>query len=182
MLHSGDTVSPSDPRPREDDILSLLAGLEASLARTLSRFRIPAQDAEDLLQDTLLLFLTKRAEVRDPAAWISTTLRHRCIIYWRRRRHALVQTVDEALMEALGGGCEGEQNRSLLACDLSRAIAHLPERCRAILRQRYALDRDGSEVAASLGYRESSIRQVTNRCLSALSAQMVSGGYRGASA
>lgn len=174
-------MSPSDPRPREDDFSSLLAGLESPLARTLSRFRIPAQDAEDLLQDTLLLFLTKRAEVRDPAAWISTTLRNRCVIYWRRRRHALVRSVDEVVMEALSGGHEGEQGRSLLTRDLTRAIASLPERCRAILRQRYALDRDGGEVAESLGYRESSIRQVTNRCLAALSVRMVSGGYSGAS-
>lgn len=175
-------MSPSDPRPREDDLSSLLAGLEAPAARTLSRFRIPAQDAEDLLQETLLLFLTKRAEVRDPAAWIATTLRHRCIIYWRRRRRALVQTFDEVMMEMLDEGRECEQNRKLLGRDLSRAIARLPQRCRAILRQRYALDRDGSEVAESLGYRESSIRQVTNRCLSALSVQMISGGYHGAGA
>lgn len=174
-------MSPSDPRPREDDFSSLLAGLEESLARTLSRFRIPAQDAEDLLQDTLLLFLTKQAEVRDPAAWISITLRNRCLIYWRRRRHALIRTVDEVVMEELAGGREGGQGRSVLISDLTRAIATLPARCRAVLRQRYALDRDGSEVAESLGYRESSIRQVTNRCLAALSVKMVSGGYSGAS-
>ena len=172
-------MSPSDPRPREDDLSSLLAELEVPLARTLSRFRIPAQDAEDLLQETLLIFLTKRAEVRDPAAWISTTLRHRCVIYWRRRRRALVQTFDEILLESLSPGTEAAQTRSLLTHDLSRAISHLPERCRAILRLRYALDRDGCEVAESLGYRESSIRQVTNRCLSALSVRMLSGGYGG---
>jgi len=120
--------------------------------------------------------------VRDPAAWIATTLRNRCVIYWRRRRHALVQTLDGVLIETFCGEGEAAHSRSLLTHDLTRAIARLPERCRAILRQRYALDRDSSEVADSLGYRESSIRQVTNRCLSALSVQMVSGGYRGGSA
>ena len=171
-------MSPSDPLRREDDLAQLLAALEGSFARTLVRFRVPAQDAEDVLQETLLLFLTKRAEVRDPAAWISTTLRHRCVIYWRRRRHALVQTLDEVLTESLSVGQEPEQTRRQLTSDLSHAIARLPQRCRTILRMKYALDCDGSEVAERLGYRESSIRQVTHRCLSALSVQMLAGGYR----
>ena len=171
-------MSPSDPRQRDDEFAQLLAALEGQLARTLCRFRIPGQDAEDLLQETLLLYFTKQAAVRDPAAWISTTLRHRCVIYWRRRRRSLLQTLDEVLIESLDSGVEPEQTRRQLTCDLSHAIARLPERCRAILKLRYALDRDGREVADRLGYQESSIRQVTNRCLSALSVQMLSGGYR----
>lgn len=171
-------MSAGDPRRHEDDLTQLLAGLERDFARTLVRFRIPAQDAEDLLQEALLLFLTKRAEVRDPAAWIVTTLRNRCVIYWRRRRRALVQTLDEVLIDSLGTDAEPERERLQLGRDLTRAISTLPARCRSILRLRYALGCEGAEVAHRLGYRESSIRQVTNRCLSALSFQMLQGGYR----
>jgi RNA polymerase sigma factor (sigma-70 family) len=171
-------VSPSDPRPQDDDLAQLLAALERPLARTLVRFRIPAQDAEDLLQETMLLFLTKRPEIRDPGAWISTTLRHRCVIYWRRRRRSLVQTFDDVLLESLGASEDAHPARCQLTTDLSKAIARLPERCRNVLRLRYALDCDGPEIAARLGYQDSSIRQVTHRCLSALSVQMLSGGYR----
>ncbi len=171
-------MSPSDPRRREDDLAQLLAALEGSLARTLFRFRVPAQDAEDLLQETLLLYLTKQAEVRDPAAWISTTLRNRCVIFWRRRRRVLIETLDETLLDSLGSAAEPEQTRRQLATDLSQAISTLPLRCRSILRLRYALDCEGAEVAERLGYRESSIRQVTHRCLSALSVRMLAGGYR----
>lgn len=171
-------MSPSDPQRRDDGFAQVLAALEAPLARTLSRFRIPAQDAEDLLQETLLLYVTKQAEVLDPCAWISTTLRNRCVIYWRRRRRSLVETFDDVVLESLGAREAAHPARCQLTRDLSQAISRLPERCRNVLRLRYALDCDGPEIAERLGYQDSSIRQVTHRCLSALSVQMLSGGYR----
>ena len=172
------TLISNGPRRHEDGLAQLLAALERDLARTLSRFRIPAQDAEDLVQETLLLFLTKQAEVRDPGAWISTTLRNRCVVYWRRRRRVLVESFDETLIDSLASEAEPEQTRRQLARDLSSAISTLPARCRSILKLRYALGCEGGEVAERLGYRESSIRQVTNRCISALSVKMLAGGYR----
>jgi DNA-directed RNA polymerase specialized sigma24 family protein len=50
--------------------------------------RIPAQDAEDLLQDAVLVFWAKRDSIASPAPWLLATLRNRCLFYRRKRRRS----------------------------------------------------------------------------------------------
>jgi len=61
-----------------------------------------------------------------------------------------------------------DDERTHWRCDLGNAISGLSDRCKSILRLRYGLGFEGEEVAARLGYRASSIRRVTLRCLSYL--------------
>ncbi len=160
-----------------DDLTTVLEHLEPELRRVLLRFRIPAQDAEDLIQDTLLVFLTKRASIESPAPWLLATLRNRCLVYWRSRRRRLIEAIDAGLLEVVAGGQQGNQDRRDLARDLSGAVSQLPNRCRSILRLRYGLECGAPEIAERLGYRPDTIRQATLRCLSALSKQLLSTGY-----
>jgi RNA polymerase sigma factor (sigma-70 family) len=160
-----------------DELTAVLERLEPELRRVLVRFRIPAQDAEDLIQDTLLVFLTKHDTIASPAPWLLATLRNRCLVYWRRRRRHLIEAIDAGLLEEVAGGRPGDQNRRDLARDLSGAVSRLPNRCRSILRLRYGLECAGPEIAEQLGYRPDTIRQATLRCLSALSRQLLSNGY-----
>ncbi len=166
-------MSISEPFRRADDIVSLVDRLGGEFARILSFYRIPQQDAEDLLQDTLLLFLTKRAEVRTPAAWLAGALRNRCLRYWRARRNRLLQAIDRGLLEELVASEEPTNERAVLAHDLSNALARLPDRCQSVLRMRYGLGYAGAEMAEKLGYTEATVRQIAHRCLSALSRQML---------
>lgn len=163
--------------PGLDDLSATLERLEPELQRVLVRFQIPAQDAEDLLQDSLLVLLTKRDSIASPGPWLLATLRNHCIVYWRRRRRSLIETIDAGLLEAVAGGRPAEQSRQDLARDLSGAVSRLPTRCRSILRLRYGLDCAGPEIAERLGYRPDTIRQATLRCLSALSRQLLATGY-----
>ena len=43
------------------------------LRAIVSAFRIPAQDADDLLQDALVIYLVKRDDVRAPRSWLRDT-------------------------------------------------------------------------------------------------------------
>lgn len=160
-----------------DDLTALLERLDPELRRTLLRFRIPAQDAEDLLQDVLLSYLAKRDTVASPAPWLLGTLRNVCLLYWRRRRRALVQAIDAGLLDEMAGADSLRQEQRDLARDLSGAVAKLPARCRSILRLRYGLEYCGPEIAERLGYRADTVRQATLRCLTALSRQLLSTGY-----
>ncbi len=166
-------VSIIERRPQPDALVDLLELLERDLARVFSHFRIPSQDAEDLLQDTLVAYLTKQREIHAPERWILGTLRHRCLRYWRARRHRLVQTIDSGLIEELVASDEPSAERAVLAHDLSNALSRLPDRCRSVLRLRYGLGCAGPEMAERLGYTEATVRQITHRCLSALSRQML---------
>lgn len=165
-------------RERQSEALArLLESIEAQTERIFVRFRIPVTDAEDILQDSLLAYLTRREVIVNPEAWLVGTLRNRCFLYWRARRRQLWEAIDSTLLEELAGDVPGEQEQHTVRRDLTTAIDKLPKRCRSILHLRYGLDCDSSEVAERLGYRPSSIRQITNRCIAALTVQLVSGGY-----
>ncbi len=138
-----------------------------------ARFRIPEQDAEDLLQQALLTYVRKRHTVRDPESWLVGTLRNRCLKYWRARRRSLYIAVDEALLESLATPGETSQERADLRRDLSTAMGRLRPRCRSILGLRYGLGCEPRETARRLGYKESSIYKLVERCLAALSSQLL---------
>lgn len=164
---------------RPEDLTGTLEQLEPEIRQILVRFQIPAQDAEDLLQDVALIFLTKQATITwgSAAPWLLATLRNRCLKYWRQRRRTLIQAIDTGLLEEVAGSSAPEQERGDLLRDLTGAVSHLPGRCRSVLRLRYGLDCEGPEIAQHLGYRQDTVRQVTLRCLSALSRRLLSTGF-----
>lgn len=163
--------------PETDELTVLLDSVEPELQRLLVRFRIPAQDSGDLLQDAIVLFLEKRNRITSPGAWLLSVLKNRCLHYWRARRRRLLEAIDTGLLEEMAGEAPDEIGRRDLAHDLSGALSSLPGRCRTVLRLRYGLECEGPEIARSLGYKPGTVRQVTLRCLSALSRQLLSSGF-----
>jgi len=157
-----------DARAAVGSIEELLGKLEPEIEQAFARFKIPYQDGEDLLQEALLAFVLKRDRIQDPASWLVGALRTQCLLYWRRRRRRLYEAVDSTLLEMSAAPVPADDERTHWRCDLGNAISGLSDRCKSILRLRYGLGFEGEEVAARLGYRASSIRRVTLRCLSYL--------------
>jgi RNA polymerase sigma factor (sigma-70 family) len=151
-----------------DSIEHLLAKLRPVLAAIFWRSHISPVDAEDLLQNALLSLVSHRSSILNEQAWLLGAVRRQCAMYWRQRRRRLYDAIDTACLQTLAGSAPSEQQNRELRCDLSTTIAKLPARCRSILRLRYGLGCDAEEVAARLGYKESSMHKVTSRCLSAL--------------
>ena len=60
-----------------------VARLEKGARAYLRRHRLPPEDADDILQQTLLVFLIKHDEIYNPEAWMRGALRKRCQFYWR---------------------------------------------------------------------------------------------------
>jgi RNA polymerase sigma factor (sigma-70 family) len=172
-------MNPSvQPDSAEPSLEEILARTETKLKRVLSRYRIPAQDAEDILQDTFLILVSKLGTIRNPEAWLVGTLANRCIIYWRRHRTRLFELVDSTILELLSEGEAPAQEQSDIRSDLEAMLSGLPNRCRSVLRLRYGFGCSTAEVAEQTGYCKSSIRKVTRRCLAALTEQLVSSGFR----
>jgi RNA polymerase sigma factor (sigma-70 family) len=163
-----------------DSLERLLAKLEPRVNRLFVRFGVPTQDAEDLLQEALLGLVSSPEQIHNPEQWLMGTLRNRCLLYWRRRRRALYQAMDTALLEASAKPCPGDQERSDVRRDLEILVSRLPERCRSIFHLRYRVGCENSEMAQQLGYRAASLRMITLRCLSALTRHLVAAGYCGA--
>ncbi len=163
----------SELPPSFDDFLRKV---KPKLKRVLATYRIPNEDAEDLLQQTLLVLLYQWERVRDPEAWLVGTLRRHCLMYWRTQRRRIYSAVDATILEWLSNPVEPPQERAELLCDLENLIGRLPLRCRSLLQLRFRLGYEPPEVAEKLGYRASSIGKITTRCLAALSKQMLAAG------
>ena len=151
----------------------LLRRLRPRLRQVLGKYRVPAHDAEDLMQEALVATIQKWSEIQDPEAWLLVTLRNRCVVYWRKRRNSLYNSVDSALLELLAEPVSAPQERAQLLWDLNDLMEALPPRCRKLLRLRYGLGFEPSEVAEQMGYHPSSVRKVARRCMAALTYQMV---------
>lgn len=167
---------PGQPMAREP-LDELLPRVRPRLKQVLARYRVPAHDAEDLIQEALMSTVQKWEQINDPEAWLLITLRNRCVVYWRKRRASLYNAVDATILELLSEPQAAPQEKADLRWDLNFLLQALPARCQKLLRLRYHLGYDSDEVACEMGYHPSSVRKVTRRCMSALLYQMSIRGY-----
>ena len=162
------------PRPActDDSLRELLVRVRPRALWLLGRYRIPAADAEDLMQQTVLAFLIRHEEVREPEAWVLGTLRNQCLRFWRLRRQRAVEPLEESLGERLAAPEPAEHELADLRHDLELALARLPERCRTVLRHRYGLGFRATELAELLDRPAATVRKLASRCLRALAREL----------
>jgi len=153
-----------------------LQKVEPKLKKVLAHQKIPVEDAEDVLQQSLLALVYQWERVRDPECWLLVTLKRHCQMYWRSSFRQLYKTVDTSLLEMISDPAAPAQERANLLCDLENLLARLSPRCRKLLRLRFHLGYEPLEVARHLGYQASSIGKVTTRCLAALSRELLAAG------
>lgn len=155
---------------------ALLARLRPHISRVLSEHRIPEADAEDLLQETLYALVFKWGTIRKPEAWLLATLRNRCLIYRRAAEESVLEAVDARRLDALAGPQAPPQERSELRHDLTVAFSRLPARYRHVLRLRYGLGCESSEIAQRLGCEPLGMRRLTSESLVSLGRELLSAG------
>lgn len=155
--------SPIPPRSEESELVVLLERIGPRLKRILFRFRIPARDADNLLEETFLILVSKQGSVQCPESWLLATLSNRCVLYWRGRRRRTWEMVDRTLLELVAEDGAPPEEREEIRSDLDALIAQLPPRCQAILRMRYGLTLPD---AMDLSLPEHP--KATRRCLAAL--------------
>jgi len=160
----------------ESSLEGLLKQVRPRLKTVFTRYRIPPQDTEDILQQALMALVYRKESIRDPEAWLVGTVRNKCLLYWREHRRKLYETVDAAVLEVVAGPVGPDQERAHLRHDLAQALERLPERCQSLLWMRYRQGYDPPELAERLGYSPSSIGKVTTRCLAALTRHLFASG------
>ena len=154
--------------PAIDDVLpALCARLRSRFGGVLYRHRIPAEDAEDLVQTVLLLAVAKWDNIRDPEAWLIGTLRKRCILYWRTRRSHMEYTrpFEELDREC---GVEPDPTRRDRFADLGKVWHLLPLTQRKLLVLRFQEGMSPREAAQAVGLAYTSVRKITNRAFERL--------------
>ena len=163
--------------PRDDDFQVFFHAVRPRMRAVVARFRIPPEDAEDVLQQAFLTLLHRWQQVQDPEAWLLAVVRNKCLVYRRDKGRQLHQAVDEEILEWLAGTERPVQEKRATRRDVEQLVAKLKPRCQELIHLRYKMGYDLAEVADELGYQRSSVSKVTLRCLSALSRQMVIAGF-----
>ena len=127
------------------------------------------EEAEDVVQDSLVKAWKTRWRVRDPEkfpAWLTTIARHKAHDVFRKRR-----TV--SLSEQMTEPIEPEPaNTSALDQKLHSALAALPELHRAALTLRYFEEMDYRTIENSLGLTNGALRGILGRALTSMRKQL----------
>lgn len=160
----------------EDSLEVFLKKIRPCIKTLFQRYRIPPEDTEDILQQALLALVYHRERIRDAEAWLHGTLKKKCLVYWRDQRRRLYDAVDGAVLEFVADPLAPDQECTDLRRDLAHVIERLPKRCRSILSLRYRQGYEPCELAMQLGYSQTSISKLTNRCLAALTRRLVATG------
>jgi RNA polymerase sigma-70 factor (ECF subfamily) len=126
------------------------------------------EEAQDVVQDSLVKAWKTRWRVRDPEkfpAWLATIARHRAHDVFRKRRTI---PLPEQLIEPI----EREPDTSALDKRLNSALAALPELHRAALTLRYFEEMDYRTIENTLGLTNGALRGILGRALASLRKQL----------
>jgi len=152
----------------------LLLDALVPLLRAFYRRRVRSpDDAEDLVQESLVAIHTRRATY-DPGrpftAWLFAIARYKMIDHFRRTR-LLVQlpSLDEILV------AEGFEDESGARLDVDRLLAELPPKQAQAIRRTRIEGLSIAEAAASGGIGESDVKVSVHRGLKTLAARIRSG-------
>ena len=126
------------------------------------------QEAEDVVQDTLVKAWKSRWRVRDPEkfpAWISTIARHRARDLARCRRPEPLPDDFES-SEVLSA--ESDRPGTDLDAEVQTALAQLPELHRMAVTLRYFEELDYATIEQTLGLTNGALRGILGRALGAM--------------
>jgi len=123
------------------------------------------EEAEDVVQDTLVKAWKSRWRVRDPGkfpAWISTIARHRARDLARRRRPEPLPHDFEST-ETVEARTESEN--ADLNSEVQSALSQLPELHRMAVTLRYFEELDYATIEQTLGLTNGALRGILGRAL-----------------
>jgi RNA polymerase sigma factor (sigma-70 family) len=142
-----------------EDVYRLHYDLLLYVARR--RFRVPAGDAESLIQEVFVSYLSAANEVRDIRAWLLGAISNASRHYWRLRGRT------ESLPDDLEKKSDPHVNADNIATSLTvrETLAHLHEKCRETLRLRYFEGCSAAEVAKELDTTNRYAEKLIHNCL-----------------
>lgn len=149
----------------------------AALLRSYFRNRLRGapEDAEDLVQETLVALHTRR-DSYDPAypvtAWLYAIARYRLIDHLRRAKHRTHASLDGIDV----GDADPEYEASDARRDLATLLDKLPEKQRTAIKLVKLEERSVREASELTGFSESDIKISIHRGLKALTRLMAEAG------
>ena len=139
------------------------------------------EEAEDVVQDSLVKAWKTRWRVRDPEkfpAWLATIARHRAHDVFRKRRTVSLsnETIETTEFQSPDTATIDQQPRndrgSRVISELQSALVALPELHRAALTLRYFEEMDYRTIEDTLGITNGALRGILGRALASMRKQL----------
>jgi len=130
------------------------------------RFGIGREDAEDLLQDTLLELLRCRGSVRSPDGFVFAVFRARCARF-RTVQKSSPGSASLASEDRFAGTSQTAEGL-VGQVALREALGEVSSACRRLLRAYYVEGQSLREAARSVSLAYSSVAKIISRCLKRL--------------
>jgi RNA polymerase sigma factor (sigma-70 family) len=157
IAHLQESCLSDSHAPATARLLQALDRIRPRLKQVLWHFRLRPEEAEDVLQEVVILALDhlKRTEIADLDGWLVVTLRNRCVMFYRSEaaRHRREAVWAERLAARWTSG-----DIDFLTT-VRRYLSTLPGRDRQILQLRLA-GCSYLEVVAQTGYSIHVVREV----------------------
>ncbi len=162
--------------PTADEVLERLGGLLRPLQ---ARFRLTAEDREDVAQEVLLIWLRngRESSPQNLDAWLTKLAHNRCVDLLRRKGRA--ERLLRALVEASKAGREWcdrrvHPERKALLHELDAHFDALQTHQATLLRALYLEGKSVNEACEEAGIARSSYTRAHRRALAALKRALVS--------
>jgi RNA polymerase sigma factor (sigma-70 family) len=125
-------------------------------------YRIPPDDAEALVHDAFMAYLQRQTIIHNAKAWLSATVRNRCMNYWRDRRHETpLLPKDE---ETADGTAQSKVESCIRHLSAAAVLARLGEKCRETLRGHFISEESKESLADRLVASPAYIERLISRC------------------
>jgi RNA polymerase sigma factor (sigma-70 family) len=158
-------AGPESPdRPEDAEMLALLARSRAPLRALFRVHGIGPEEADDLLQEALLIIVLGWRRVGDPLGYLLGTVKKRIQIYLRRLQGERAGLFELGQLAPAGAG-DVPQLQVDFREDARRLLARLPEGSRRIVEMRYGEDLSSCDIAQALDRSDTSVRQAASRGL-----------------
>lgn len=127
------------------------------------KFRIPESEAESLIQEVFLSFMTTTTRVENIRAWLVAAMCNASRHYWRGqgRTEGLPDDFDEHTDPSSSGIAE----KMAMIITMQQALGYLQPRCRETLYLHYYEGRSANDVAVSLDTTSRYAEKLIHNCL-----------------
>ena len=155
-------VPPSEPQPDEiGDLYILHRPLLLHIA--CRKFRIGENEAESLLQEVFLSFMTTTTKVENVKAWLVAAMCNASRHYWRAQ--GKTESLPENFDDQSDPQTNGLADRVAIEMTLRQALDYLQPRCRDTLFLHYFEGRSAVDVANELQTTSRYAEKLIHNCL-----------------
>ena len=149
-----------------------------ALERHIARFRLPSEDHQDVLQNTLIRLQQRIGDFRGDSrflTWASRVATNEALMFLRsQRRHRRHTTGDDVDLELLAAP---EPEASYEGRALAAAVNDLPKLHQSVLHARYANDLSIETIARELRTTQGSVRSTLLRARRTLKSRLREAGF-----